>query len=68
MVGDNPEVDILGANCAGEPWCSVLVRTGVFQGYGNSDTCPAAIVVDNVLDAVEAAQHRARHGHWHMLR
>lgn len=37
MVGDNPAVDIRGANRAGRPWHSVLVRTGVFDG-----ACPPA--------------------------
>eukprot|EP00892_Ulva_mutabilis_P008659 jgi/Ulvmu1/6165/UM028_0021.1 len=37
MVGDNPEVDVRGANDAGHPWRSVLVRTGVFRGCTNYD-------------------------------
>lgn len=68
MVGDNPEVDVRGANNAGKPWRSVLVRTGVFSGSGNYETCPADIVVDHVADAVEAAQHRERFSRWHALR
>jgi len=32
MVGDNPKADIVGANVAGAPWKSVLVKTGVWQG------------------------------------
>lgn len=51
MVGDNPQSDIRGANQAG--WCSVLVRTGCFQGEGNDPMNPAVHVVDTVLDAVE---------------
>ncbi len=31
-VGDNPDSDILGANSMGGSFCSVLVRTGVWQG------------------------------------
>ena len=30
-IGDNPKSDIRGANSAGGPWHSVLVRTGVFS-------------------------------------
>ena len=32
MVGDNPLADITGANRAGAPWWSALVRTGVWKG------------------------------------
>ena len=31
MIGDNPAGDIRGANSAGAPWVSVLVRTGLFK-------------------------------------
>jgi len=50
-VGDNPAVDVKGANSQGKPWTSVLVRTGVFQGI-NCHTNKADISVDNVLDAI----------------
>lgn len=50
-IGDNPEVDVRGANRQGRPWESVLVRTGVFQGTNcNSDR--AKFVVDTVEDAI----------------
>ncbi|CEP13796.1 hypothetical protein [Parasitella parasitica] len=49
-VGDNPAADIQGAN--GYGWTSVLVRTGVFTGKGNSDDFPADIVCENVEEAV----------------
>ena len=45
MLGDNPDSDIDGANRRGDKWVSILVRTGVFQGKGNSDTHPAKYVV-----------------------
>lgn len=50
-VGDNPAADIQGAN--GYGWTSVLVRTGVFTGKGNSEEFPAKIVCENVEEAVE---------------
>ncbi|KAG1046649.1 hypothetical protein G6F46_007586 [Rhizopus delemar] len=50
-VGDNPAADIKGANAYG--WTSVLVRTGVFTGKGNSSQYPAHIVCENVEEAVE---------------
>ncbi|KAI9244543.1 HAD hydrolase [Sporodiniella umbellata] len=50
-VGDNPLADIKGAN--GYGWTSVLVRTGVFTGEGNSTEYPADIVCENVEEAVE---------------
>lgn len=50
-VGDNPAADIQGAN--GYGWTSVLVRTGVFTGKGNSSEFPAKIVCENVEEAVE---------------
>jgi phosphoglycolate phosphatase-like HAD superfamily hydrolase len=67
-VGDNPAADIRGANNAGHPWVSVLVRTGVFQGEGNSEVDPAHIVVTDVLAAVQAGLHRARSSRWHSMR
>lgn len=68
-VGDNPAADVRGANAAGHPWVSVLVRTGVFQGPGtNCYIDPASIVVDNVFHAVEAGFHRHRSAKWHSMR
>ncbi|KAI9318941.1 HAD-like domain-containing protein [Dichotomocladium elegans] len=49
-VGDNPAADIRGANDYG--WKSLLVRTGVFQGSGNSTLYPATRVCDHVEEAV----------------
>jgi HAD superfamily hydrolase (TIGR01456 family) len=56
-VGDNPAADVRGANGAGEPWRSVLVRTGLFQGPpgGNDPTDPARYVLDGVGDAARLA-------------
>jgi len=48
MVGDNPETDIRGANDAGDPWFSVLTRSGLFQGDDNHPIHPGAAVVDDV--------------------
>jgi len=68
-VGDNPAADVRGANTAGAPWVSVLVRTGVFGGAAkNSETDPAHIVVQDVLGAVQAALHRTRNSKWHAMR
>eukprot|EP00775_Hariotina_reticulata_P006312 gene6312-6547_t len=67
-VGDNPAADIRGANNAGQPWVSVLVCTGVYQGEGNSEADPAHIVVTDVLAAVQAGLHRARSSRWHSMR
>ncbi|ORX79010.1 HAD-superfamily hydrolase [Anaeromyces robustus] len=50
-VGDNPSVDILGANNYG--WHSILVRTGVFKTGENDKIYPAKTVVNNVLDSVK---------------
>jgi len=50
-VGDNPSVDILGANNYG--WHSILVRTGVFKTGENDKNYPAKTVVNNVLDSVK---------------
>uniref|UniRef100_A0A803LCW2 Uncharacterized protein n=1 Tax=Chenopodium quinoa TaxID=63459 RepID=A0A803LCW2_CHEQI len=52
MIGDNPSVDIKGAQQAGRPWFSILTRTGVFRGKENDPECPADMVVDTVEDAV----------------
>lgn len=69
-VGDNPAADVRGANSAGHPWVSVLVRTGVFAGPpgANDPHDPAALVVEDVAAAVEAALHRTRHARWHSMR
>ena len=50
-IGDNPAADIQGANNYG--WTSVLVKTGVFTGKGNSMDFPANLVCENVQEAVE---------------
>lgn len=60
MVGDNPSADIRGANNAGEPWESVLVRTGVFQGAENDSKDPGKHVVQGVQEAVEIVLAAAR--------
>ncbi|KAI9283828.1 HAD-superfamily subfamily IIA hydrolase [Umbelopsis sp. AD052] len=52
-VGDNPAADIAGANAYG--WTSILVRTGVFDGKGNSSEFPARLVCDNIEEAVHWA-------------
>jgi len=51
MIGDNPTVDIQGANDSG--FISILVRTGVFSGKDNHDKYPARYLVDNVGQAVK---------------
>ncbi|KAK9280684.1 hypothetical protein L1049_014382 [Liquidambar formosana] len=53
MIGDNPSVDIKGAQQAGHPWFSILTRTGVFKGKENHAEFPADLVVDTVEDAVD---------------
>eukprot|EP00903_Cladosiphon_okamuranus_P011989 g11258.t1 len=61
MVGDNPSGDIRGANAAGAPWVSNLVRTGVFRdptGGGNDAEDPAHFVHDDVRDCVNFAISR----------
>ncbi len=57
MVGDNPRADIRGANAAGAPWKSLLVRTGVFRDerLANDPTDPAYRVVADVGEAVDHA-------------
>lgn len=67
MIGDNPKSDISGANALGDPWRSVLVRTGVFQGLNDAEH-PAHLAVDSVADAVAAALHEARRRRWHAQR
>ncbi|CAI0411617.1 unnamed protein product [Linum tenue] len=53
MIGDNPFVDVKGAREAGQPWFSILTRTGVFRGEHNHAEFPADLVVDTVEDAVD---------------
>ncbi|KAF8039762.1 hypothetical protein BT93_B2088 [Corymbia citriodora subsp. variegata] len=53
MIGDNPKIDIRGARQAGDPWFSILTRTGVFKGKDNHSEFPADLVVDTVEDAVD---------------
>ncbi|KAI5666166.1 hypothetical protein M9H77_16019 [Catharanthus roseus] len=53
MVGDNPAVDIKGAQQAGHPWYSILTRTGVFKEKGNHADYPADLVVDTVEEAID---------------
>ncbi|KAF5467182.1 hypothetical protein F2P56_017035 [Juglans regia] len=53
MIGDNPLVDIKGAQQAGHPWFSILTRTGVFRGKDNHAEFPADLVVDTVEEAVD---------------
>ena len=68
MVGDNPQADIRGANNAGDPWRSVLVRTGVFgRGHAgpggeaaNDEQDPAHMVVPSIVEAVDAILAHAR--------
>ena len=60
-IGDNPLSDIRGSNNAGEKWSSVLVKTGVWDGWRRGeDNCqidPAVLVVDDVLEAVKQILH-----------
>jgi ribonucleotide monophosphatase NagD (HAD superfamily) len=51
MIGDNPNVDIKGANESG--FVSVLVKTGVFEGEENDQLNPAKYVVKDVGEAVD---------------
>ncbi|KAL6516505.1 hypothetical protein OROGR_019810 [Orobanche gracilis] len=53
MIGDNPSVDIKGAQQAGQPWFSILTRSGVFKGKENQPLHPADLVVDTVDQAVD---------------
>lgn len=64
-LGDNPASDVRGANAAGGPWRSVLVRTGVWKGSRknaetgkyeraeNDERDPAHFVCDDAAAAVE---------------
>lgn len=58
--------DIRGANAAGPPFTSVLVKTGVASVNCSID--PAAIVCQDVFDAVSAALHRTRFFKFHSMR
>ena len=51
MIGDNPAVDIKGANDNGI--YSMLVRTGIFKGKVNDEKYPAKKVVEDVNEAIE---------------
>lgn len=55
MIGDNPEVDIKGANDSG--FHSILVKTGIFKGR-NSKEFPAKTVVNDIKDAIDFILHR----------
>jgi ribonucleotide monophosphatase NagD (HAD superfamily) len=56
MIGDNPAADIRGANDAGEPWRSVLVRSGSIVG-GDPQALPPrdrpSAVAAHLEEAVE---------------
>lgn len=68
-VGDNSAADIRGANSAGSPWVSMLVKTGVFpKELDNCPIDPAVFVVDDVEKAVDAAMHHTRSMKWHSMR
>ncbi|CAN0005956.1 unnamed protein product [Ectocarpus fasciculatus] len=61
MVGDNPSGDIRGANAAGPPWISNLVKTGVYRDTGdrgNDAEDPAHFVHDGVRQCVDFAMER----------
>lgn len=52
MIGDNPYTDIQGANLAG--WCSILVKTGIWNGLEENDIkYPATHVVHNFNEAIK---------------
>lgn len=55
MIGDNPAADVRGANGAGDPWRSILVCTGVYQGgpSNNDATDPAWRVEQDLASAVD---------------
>lgn len=62
-VGDNCASDIQGAHNRGEPWVSMLVKTGVFNNQvdDNCSESPADFVVDDVEAAVDAARIHLEH-------
>ena len=51
MIGDNPRIDIKGANENGIT--SILVRTGVFNGKNNDEQYPAKVVLKDFYSAVK---------------
>ena len=51
MIGDNPSVDIKGAN--ENDFISILVKTGVFDGDKNDPENAAKYVLDHVGSAVD---------------
>lgn len=61
-VGDNPCADVRGANKAGAPWVSVLVRTGVFSdgaSLNSSSTWDVPhVLLDDVNQAVDMVLQR----------
>ena len=70
-LGDNPASDVRGANAAGGPWRSVLVRTGVWKGQKrkvegsgyeraeNDERDPAHFVCEDAAEAVEMILRRS---------
>lgn len=53
-IGDNPKSDILGANQQGEPFFSILVKTGCFpKEKDNDEEIPAKLVKNNICEAVD---------------
>lgn len=51
MIGDNPNVDVLGGNNNG--FKTILVKTGVFKEGNNDKNNPANYVVNDVGEAIE---------------
>lgn len=47
MIGDTPDVDVLGAKLQG--WESILVQTGIFQGAPDELRDKPTAVVTGVL-------------------
>jgi len=59
MIGDNPQSDVKGANNAGAPWISVLVKTGIYTGHNSSDhQTHAKMVFNDVLEATGWILHQ----------
>lgn len=58
MIGDNPATDIKGAKLAGEPWFSILTRTGVFQGASVNNEISADKIVEDVEEAIDFISER----------
>ncbi|CCX31552.1 HAD superfamily hydrolase-like protein [Pyronema domesticum] len=63
FVGDTPESDIRGTNefdkQVDEEWCSILVKTGVWQP-GSEPAYKPKVTVDTVLDAIKWGMDRSR--------